>query len=295
IVMEKHRNYIIVMRKDGTFQKAQRPENASVGMEISYKPISGKHHPLFRYFCNRRHASFQIPAILFLLLLLMPVYLMTDKNQTYAYVNISINPNIELEIDEQLNVKSIVPLNDDAESVLSTLTDYEGDQLETVIEKIMTESEKENLLQNGKNMLAGVSYLSEAHHVSVTDVIDEFFLNHGEGWEIVTFQIPKDIREKAHNSEQSMNQLMTVNFIESESSGDNNTSAAGECFVEDNERDIIHSFYKNEGRHSGSAAETNKTADTGSKTSSGQKDSRDMGSSDKMSERQESVNSGNQY
>ncbi|TFJ93485.1 anti-sigma-I factor RsgI family protein [Lentibacillus salicampi] len=253
IVMEKHRDYIIVMQKDGAFQKAWPLKNAAIGMEVSYQPFPGK----WRY--SQKKYIFQMAAIACLLLILMPIYFMMDKDRTYAYVNISINPNIELAIDDHLNVKSIVPLNEDAESFLPKLTDYEGDSLENVMEKIITASEEANLLQNGKNMLAGVNYIRDTHQVSVTKAIDDYFLDHDQGWGIVTFQIPNKIRKQAQESEQSMNQLMARSLVESESSTSGNEGhAAEEPPVDEDDREILNIFYNENNNHSGSPADENR-------------------------------------
>ncbi|QKY68477.1 hypothetical protein [Lentibacillus sp. CBA3610] len=262
IVMEKHRDFIIVMRKDGAFQKASPLENedASVGMEVSYKPFAGKRRPLFYYITKKKFISFQIAAIFCLLLLLMPFYFMVDENQTYAYVNITVNPNLELEIDDELNVKSISPLNDDAEDVLQKLAGFEGDHLENVIQQIMNESEETNLLQNGKSLLAGVSYIQDTHTLSVTQAIDDYFMEQDEGWRIVTFQIPKDIRKASRDNEQSMNELMAVNLIETDAYAE---SADADISVDDNEKEIIHSFYNNHHSDSESAAKEKVTQNNG--------------------------------
>ncbi|SFA80775.1 hypothetical protein SAMN04488072_10224 [Lentibacillus halodurans] len=253
IVMEKHRNYIIVMRKDGAFQKAIPLDNAAVGMEVSYQPINGKHRPLSHYITGKKYFWFQATAFACILLLLIPIYFMMDGDETYAYVNITINPSLELEIDDHLKVQSIAPLNEDAEQLLHQMTDYEGNQLEYVIEQIITESEEAKLLQNGKNMLIGVSYMPETHEVSVTNVIDQYFLD--TDWAVTAFQVPSKIRKQAHENKQSMNELMATNLIESETASDKEVEHEAESPVDDEDREIIHSFYNDHDNHSGSASE----------------------------------------
>lgn len=272
IVMEKHRDYIIVMRRDGAFQKAQPLENSVVGTEVSYQPLAGKKHPVLHYINKKKAGMFQIAVIACILLLMMPVYFMMDRDKTYAYVNISINPNMELEIDDHLNVKSVVSLNEDAKAFEGRFNEYEGNQLVDVIEKIMSESEKKNLLQNGKNMLAGVSYIEDKHQISVIDAIEDYFLENGQEWKVVTMQIPEEIREQAQGKTESMNQLMAISLVESEfSTGTNGNNAVAETSMDDDDREILHSFYNDINDHSGTAADKTQPVKTDREVSSEEK------------------------
>ncbi|ALX48738.1 anti-sigma factor domain-containing protein [Lentibacillus amyloliquefaciens] len=257
IVMEKHRNYIIVMRRDGTFQKARPLENVSIGMEVNYQPLSAQRPKMFHYINNKKRGAFAA-VMACLMLLFVPFYFMTDKDKTYAYVNITINPNLELEIDNQLNVKSIAPLNDDAKSFLPMLTGYKGKHLEKVIQQIITKSEEAALLKNGKNILAGVSYAEDAQEeFSVTQMIDEYFGENDQDWGIVTFQIPKEIHDKSLDNERSMNELMARNLSNENVSLKNSIQAEMDTFINDDERDIIHSFYNIQQDNSDSGSNSN--------------------------------------
>ncbi|GGJ88041.1 hypothetical protein GCM10007063_08170 [Lentibacillus kapialis] len=250
IVMEMHRDYLIVMCKDGAFQKARLQKNAVVGMEVSYQPFAGKRHPVLHYKSN----PFQLMAIAFIVLFIIPGYFVMGNDKTYAWVNISINPNIELKIDDHLKVTSINFLNKDAVLFEQQLQTYKGRHLTDVIQAIMSESEKADLLQNGKKMLAGVSYMTDKHQVSVINEIEDYFMVHDQEWEIVTMKIPKEIREQAQKREESMNQLMAVSLVEphlSHKSDKNNETEKPS--VKDTEREILHTLYNHMNNHSGTA------------------------------------------
>ncbi|SFE00464.1 hypothetical protein SAMN05216238_10736 [Lentibacillus persicus] len=272
LVMEKHRNYMIVMQKDGTFQKAHPVEHALVGMEVSYQPLVERDR-------NNQKRNALIAAVACLLLVMAPFYFTTDNDKTYAYVNITINPNLELEIDNQLNVKSIEPLNEDAKSFLPMLTGYKGKQLETVIQQIITKSEKASLLKNGKNILAGVSYTDNSQQKqSVTQLIDEYFGEQNQSWGIVTFKIPKEIHEQSLDDEQSMNELMARNLLNTE--GITNVDTEADTFLNNDERDIIHSFYNIHHDTSGSGDRQEEIDDRKRPKSSEGEDATKSGNSD---------------
>ncbi len=167
IVMEMRRRYMIVMRRDGAFQKARRIPEAAVGMEVHFQPFDEKRPSVWHSFVGERtRIPFRITAMACaLLLLLLPVYFMMQEEEVYAYVNVAINPNMELEIDDKLKVHSIKPQNDDAEVFLEQLKDYSGKGLEEVLQIIMQETERADMLKNGKSMLVGISYIPETHNV----------------------------------------------------------------------------------------------------------------------------------
>ncbi|WP_099157376.1 anti-sigma factor domain-containing protein [Virgibacillus ndiopensis] len=245
IVMEKHRQYTIVLTKEGKFQKAKPIKNAVVGTEVSYELFEKEQHLLFFFHPSKVSKSFRLIAMACLLLIIiMPFYFVSNNNKTYAYVNVDINPSVELEIDEDLRVHSILPLNDDAKEIVNDLADYKGEPLDEVLSKIMDKSEEKGLIKNGKNVLVGVSYVdSETHKISVLDTIDDYFLDHKKEWKTATFQVPKEIRSNAKEMETSMNKLMAKSFVEKEMLDEADSSEQDR--MNDEERAIIDSFYNN--------------------------------------------------
>ncbi|WP_077324946.1 anti-sigma factor domain-containing protein [Virgibacillus siamensis] len=236
IVMEKHRRYMIVMQSDGVFQKAPPMDKVAVGSEVTFEPLRARKRSYF--YANNRNFSLKPVAMLcVLLLLLVPVYFMMGVNKTYAYVSIDINPSIELEINDELQVRSMNAVNDDGKEIIKQLADYKGKKLEEVITLIMQKSENNGLIKNGKNMLIGVSYALDKHDISVLDTVDKFFLKNGKGWKIATFVVPKEIHNLADEKEQSMGKVMVSKLNDPAYTGNKST------WMNDGEKAIINSFY----------------------------------------------------
>lgn len=252
IIMEKHRRFTVIMQKDGIFHKALPIDDAVIGTEVSYQPMEMKKNYYFSGKKTRVPVRMLAMACL-LLLLVVPFYFFNNTSNTYAYVSIDINPSIELEIDEKLKVQSITPLNDDAEILISQLTDFQGSKFEQVIDQIMSKSEKEGLTANGKNILIGVSYVPDEPEVSALDSIDNHFVTNESGWKVATFQVPGNIRDTAMKNKQSVNEFMASNVIESIDSSKESTKIQ----VNDEEEALINSFYNNN-NHS----ESNKEEDS---------------------------------
>ncbi|MGP4106541.1 anti-sigma-I factor RsgI family protein [Virgibacillus sp. L01] len=265
IVMEKHRCYTIVMQKDGAFQKALPIDDADIGAEVYFQLKETKMNLLFNQFSSRNK---QVPVRLIamtimLFVLVMPFFFVMNSNETYAYVNIDINPSVELEVNEKLKVQSINPLNDDAKVLINQLSKYKGKELENVIDNIMNTSEKAGLLKNGKNMLVGVSYMLDSKKISVVDTVDKYFSDHKTDWKIATFKVPTEIRKQAKENKQTMNELMATSLAESQETDD--VSEVDDTDrkepVNEKEEAIINSFYNKNQNHSESASSKKSNGD----------------------------------
>lgn len=241
IVMEKRRRYMIVLMRNGIFQKAVPMEHTAVGDEVYFKPIASQKWPLFLFYRqqNRQISVNFIAVFCMLLLIIVPFYLTKGKDRTFAYVNIDINPSVELKIDETLRVSKMTALNKDGDHIVNKLTrsSYKNKELETVITEIMKQSEAEGLIKRGKNMLVGVSYVEEDEQdAHLTDRLRRHLSNDESSWRIAAFEVPEKVREKALKKQKTMNETMVNEIIEKDS-GKENT-------VDKEDREIIQSFYE---------------------------------------------------
>src|SRR5690625_603887 len=232
--MEQHPHYTIIMTKDGLFQKAVPIKDVPVGCEVYYHPLVQKKTPSF-FFQFKRFVSVPtaVLAMMCLIILLsLPIYFSTTTSKTYAYVNVDINPSVEMELNKKLQVTSVSALNNDATSLIENLNDVEGETLETVLKEVIRESEANGLTKNGKNMILGINYVNEQDR----GTIDIEHLNLSSEWGIVTLNIPEEIREIAKKEHQSMNKIII------------NENPANIKDLNTKDIEIIHSFYKLEHR-----------------------------------------------
>lgn len=243
IVMERHRKFTIVMTLDGSFHKVKPVKDTGIGAEVSCEFLVPKKGGLL-LFQPKKSNSLPVRYIAIacmVILFVMPIYLLGGQNKTYAYVSLDINPSLEMEIDEELNVVSISALNDDAKKLIQQLPNYGGEKIEQVIEIIMNKSDSLGLTENGKNVLVGVSYVND-HAVSVLDTLDNYFSIHITSWDIATFQVPKEVRERALKDNISMNKVMADTM-------DDRTSDPERMIIQprvnDDDKELIHSFYTN--------------------------------------------------
>ncbi|WP_156288770.1 anti-sigma factor domain-containing protein [Oceanobacillus salinisoli] len=242
IILEQHRNYTILMTKDGAFEKG-KAEGGQIGEEVYFEPIHSR-KSLFFAKGRRKHAPAQVLSMAcILILLLLPFYLISGANETYAYVTIDINPSIELEIDDNYLVRDIRPMNDDASNVTKELNNYEEKNLETVIQMIMEKSEEIGLINSEKNILVGVSFLNDemANNEEILQNIESHFKVREPDWNIAAFNVPKDIRELADEQNTSMNEIMASTVASDDYVSLNEWT--DDFILDDEEIEIIDSFY----------------------------------------------------
>ncbi|WP_010650179.1 anti-sigma factor domain-containing protein [Oceanobacillus massiliensis] len=237
IVMEQHRNYSIIMTKNGSFEKAiVTDEKAIVGSEVSYQPLKAKKVAIL-FSGKKIPIPVKIASMACIILLLaLPIYFFSGKNETYAYVTVDINPSIEMDVNKDFKVQMIHPLNEDAKKIVKNLTDYKNEKIESVIDMILNQSEQTGMINEDKNMIVGISYTDqqESEDVYVSSYLDSYFSNIS-GWKIATVVIPENVREKAKDKETSMNEVMASEIMEDETVEDS---------IDSDDKAIINSFYK---------------------------------------------------
>lgn len=241
IVMEHRHTYTIVMDRDGTFHKAMPVKHVDIGNEIPFEIYRAER----RGYIFLLRKVWQIPGRLIvlvcaLLLFVLPIYFALANNKTLAYLSIDIKRSFELEVDNKFHVQSIRYLNEDAEQVGMKLSQYRDRKMETVIEKIMEQSEKSGLVGEKKDMLIGVSYPNKYHGENrLLRNLNAFSRKRDDSWSITAFHVPHYVRKSAEKAGKPTNEKLAEMINRAESS-QNSTSALN---LNDEEKAIIHSFY----------------------------------------------------
>ena len=229
IVMEKHRNFVIVLTADGSFEKAvPYNDQASIGEEVYFD----------KYIPKVRSRKIKIWRMRFISLCLMftlgifTVLYFTDEDQTYAYVNIDINPSIELKVAKDMGVLDITALNQDAERLVSRLNESDERSLQDVLTEILLNCDQ----LERKEILIGVSYTTD-EKMGITNNIKEYFQTTNTDWQFIAYRVPGEVRELAVKNETSMNEELAT-LIKNDRKELLNT-----IDIDEEKMDIIHSFY----------------------------------------------------
>src|SRR5699024_8253720 len=195
----------------------------------------------FFEFANMHVKALSVCA-LFILILLPFHFIPNQTNETYAYVNLDINPSVELEVNKALEVKDVKPLNEDAKKLLDTSNDYIGTDLAEVVNQIMDDSVRNDMNKNGKQVLLGVSYAEKQDKTKrVLTHIKEDSLKQKEDWKSVAYKVPLDVWQEAHDQEISINELLAMESKKENSSIMEKLTTMGSISLKD--QAIINSFY----------------------------------------------------
>ncbi|WP_035509969.1 anti-sigma factor domain-containing protein [Halobacillus karajensis] len=244
IVMEQQKEYMIVMTSDGKFHRAENIEQAEIGMEVHFKTA---HEPKVLHqwaqVLRNHHTRVAVVAIVFLMTL-FPIFSWYGSNKAYAYVNIDINPSVELELNDKMQVIDVIPQNREAKEVVSSLDDWEKNDASAVTFELIQLSQERGYVNDAHQVLIGISYLKENINQDYTEEMETFLMDRSEEISIATFLVPEELRKKAHEQKASVNEMMADRIDEKKRNKD--TEEDLPVTVEDDDKEIIQSFYKEE-------------------------------------------------
>ncbi|RFA32489.1 hypothetical protein CAI16_17855 [Virgibacillus dokdonensis] len=213
IIMEKRREYMIVLTKDGAFHKAIPIKGVDIGMEVCFEPLSDQKKLMFMRRKKQYHNFFSLLAFVSMIcLFVLPFYFVADNNRVYAYVGIDINPSIEFKLDKDLHVQGIRSINDEAKRISQYLMNYKDKNATDVIPLFIEKVEQAGLTNKNKQMIIGVSSLQETD-VTLLEELKEKSVSL-QDWKITTVKVPNEIRNIAEAQNLSMNELMAKELAE---------------------------------------------------------------------------------
>lgn len=243
IVMEQHRNYSIVMAKDGTFHKAKPIPSSLPGDEVQYELLEEKENKWKTVlFPSKLKPSYRFVAMVAALLIaILPLYSWYDSNQAYAYVNIDMNPSIEMKVNKKMKVIELIPLNDDASLLVEKITDWKNKSVEKVTVTVIQKGQETGLL-NSDTVMIGVSYdRGSKKDKQITHVIDEYLQSKPVNLMVATFEVPKEIRDQAQKEKKSMNELLAKTYESTNVSA--KVSSLSKLQLNEQEKEALKAFY----------------------------------------------------
>ena len=87
-----------------------------------------------------------IPAIILFIILSLVISFILYNNRTVSILYLDINPSIQINLDRHNKIKKVIPLNSDAEKIISS--DFKGEELTKVIEDIRDNLKKEGYAED---------------------------------------------------------------------------------------------------------------------------------------------------
>jgi hypothetical protein len=161
VILSVNKRFVTLLTPEGEFLKTKRQEREyEVGEEITFSPAKQK----FTLAFSNIHSSFKKTAVLsiastFLILFsILPSYF---SGPVSAYMTIDVNPSIELELDDDLEVLKLTGLNEDGKLVIGQLKDWKGKDIKAVTNRIVETTKRLGYLKGNKQIVVSTTLMKK--------------------------------------------------------------------------------------------------------------------------------------
>lgn len=191
VVVEKNKNGLILLTNEGQFIKIRKHvKPVEIGQEIEVED-----NTFYKTEVLKKIVS--IAASLLFLLGGLGVF---SYNTVYGYVDIDINPSIELSYNLYKRVIKIESLNDDGKNLLEGVKGYKNKPVEDVINKVIDNAIKENYISDrGENtvLVTITEDKNNIDHNKILEKVDTHLKNSSIEAEVIVMKSDKESREAA--------------------------------------------------------------------------------------------------
>ncbi|MGW6382677.1 anti-sigma-I factor RsgI family protein [Peribacillus butanolivorans] len=161
VILSINKRFVTLLTPEGEFLKTKRQERTyEVGEEITFLPFKPKVTLSFSSFhlSFKKKAVLSVTAALLILFSILPSY---SSEHVSAYMTIDVNPSIELELNDQLEVLKLTGLNEDGKLVIDKLTNWKGKEIKTVTNRIVETTKKLGYLKGNKQIVVSTTLLDK--------------------------------------------------------------------------------------------------------------------------------------
>lgn len=170
IVVDINKNKMIIMKKDGSFIKERLIKEAEIGQEVSISEPTKIYNNLYKY---------SLIAATFMLFIFGGLQAKAYYTP-YGYLNIDINPSIEVSYNKFERVLGVKGLNDDGSKVISNTENLINDKLEDAVACLVKTANADNyLVEKEDNQILLSTYSPDNEESNeVKDKVNKSVLNY---------------------------------------------------------------------------------------------------------------------
>ncbi|MFP4698093.1 MAG: anti-sigma factor domain-containing protein [Eubacteriales bacterium] len=167
LIMDINKKDIIILTAEGSFEKIKNKyaNNIGIGEEIDtnmvLKDTKFRKKYLLRYIAA-------LTVCCFILLSGFAFY-----HKPYGYINVDINPSVEMTYNYFGKVIKVKALNEDGDKILGKLKNFNGNDVEGAIEKVIMEARNQEYISNNTDDLVVVTVVDERNRVNENKVVNE--------------------------------------------------------------------------------------------------------------------------
>ncbi|PEZ81589.1 anti-sigma factor domain-containing protein [Bacillus sp. AFS017274] len=161
VILSVNKRYVTLLTPEGEFLKTKRQERVyEVGEEITFSPAKQNFTLAFSNFYSsfKKTAVLSIASTFLILFSILPSYF---SGPVSAYMTIDVNPSIELELDDDLEVLKLTGLNEDGKLVIDHLKDWKGKNIKTVTNRIVETTKQLGYLKGNKQIVVSTTLLEK--------------------------------------------------------------------------------------------------------------------------------------
>ncbi|WP_186725538.1 hypothetical protein [Planomicrobium sp. CPCC 101110] len=132
ICVEQKDSRSIFILPNGQFMEGRPATDLAVGEEGYFYPLAAKRKKALK-------ETF-VPVLVIAAVFAIMFSLFSPPQEAYAYVQVQINPGVELGVDEEGEIVSLRGLNEDGEELADKLKDWQNQPLAQVLSKVISAS-----------------------------------------------------------------------------------------------------------------------------------------------------------
>lgn len=170
IIVELKTKKVIVMTEDFDFVEMKRELHMATGQRVDLNDIKlYKGHSIYPGKVVKGIAAFAAVIILFMVIGLNHI---NFRDEVFAYVNVDINPSVELAIDDSYKVIKVRPINHDSEEIINSL-ELEKVQLVNALDVIINKSQELGYINESSTQNSNTILVSWALNFNIKDTLKE--------------------------------------------------------------------------------------------------------------------------
>lgn len=190
IVVEKNKNGIIMLTNEGQFVEIRKyMKHVEIGQEIEAKNN-----------INRTEILKKVSSVAAAILFLLGGFGVFSYNTVYGYVDIDINPSVELSYNLYKRVIKVESLNDDGKKLLKNIKEYRNKPVEEVINRVIDNAIKENYIKDKEENTVLVTITEDKSNIDnskILEKVDSHLKSSEIEAEVIVMKSDKESREAA--------------------------------------------------------------------------------------------------
>lgn len=206
IIMEVHKNKAVVLTKEGSFLEIDKGDRAlEIGQEITLD--NNKR-------LNRQIIRRLVSAAAAFILLITTGYGVYGYYTPYGYVNVDINPSVEIAYNLYNRVIGLKGLNEDGNILISKMNDYKNKSIENVINKVIDKAVEEAYVKPEEENLILITITEKKDKIDddkIYQSVDSHIKEKVKNTQVVIMEGDTKIYKKASEDKVSPGKLMLIN------------------------------------------------------------------------------------